>query len=143
MLIRLPTDREIMFYAINNAPSLILDCANPHMFYPHVNPDKFRETFVVPVDAIYRFRDTLMKADSFAESLNAGIIAITSYHRLYSYGDDEEKHNVLMHAEELIRKLAVKYAVVVKGLPLHPVQELTRCDDGYVFPVKFKEVLIL
>jgi len=107
---------ELIMHAIENTPSLILDCANyanPHLFYPFVNPDNFREVYVIPVDAIYRFRDTLKQAGQTAEKLRARCIVITTFDRLFSYDDPEENRNIIEHAWNIIDALSEKHEVLV------------------------------
>ena len=107
---------RLMMHALKNTPSLVIDCANcanPHIFYPYVSPEAFENTYVVPVDAIFRFRDTLKRAGAMAERLGAKTIVITAFDRLFSYDDEQENRDITVHAWEIIRKLAEHFDVVV------------------------------
>jgi hypothetical protein len=109
-------DRKLMLYALAHTPSLVLDCANSanlHALYPHASPEAFRQAHVITIDAIYRFRDALEGAGSWAERLEARTIVVTSYDRLFSYDDAVEKEHVLSQAWETIVRLSQRYDVVV------------------------------
>jgi hypothetical protein len=109
-------DSELMLYALSHQPSLVLDCANcadPHRFYPHVSPEQFKGTYIVSVDALYRFRDTVKRAASFADALGAKTIVVTTFDRLFTYHDEAENVDVLGHVWEMLATLGRKYTVVV------------------------------
>jgi len=109
-------DFSLVLYALKNPPSLIIDCANaanPHRFYPYVPYENFRQAFVVSVDAIYRYRDTLKNAEAIACSVGAVRIAITSHRYLFSYQDKAENRDVLKHCRDLIQVLSDKFEVSV------------------------------
>ena len=86
-------NHELILYALNNTPSLILDCANranPHRFYTQVPYENFKKCYVIPVDAIYRFRDTLKQTEEIANGLGVKCIVITYFGKLFDYGDKQE-----------------------------------------------------
>jgi len=116
MLKTIDDNFELVLHALKNPPSLILDCANvanPHRFYPYVPYENYRRTYVIAVDAIYRFRDTLKRADKIADSLGVRTIVITSFDKLFNYQDKEENANIIDHCQELIKKLGKEYDVHV------------------------------
>lgn len=107
---------ELMRYALAHVPSLVLDCANhanPHLFYPHVDPEAFRGTYIIAVDAIYRFRDAVKQAERSAKTVGAKTIVVTSFDKLFTYHDEEENREVISHVWELLQTLSQKYDVVV------------------------------
>jgi len=104
-------------YALNHPPSLVIDCANcanPHKFYTRAPYENFKKTYVIAVDAIYRFRDTLKSAGQIADKLGVKTIIITSYKYLYNFNDEEEVQDVIAHCKEIISELNKKYLVLVK-----------------------------
>jgi len=107
---------EIILYALDNVPSIILDCANaanPHRFFGKAPEENFRQAYVVPVDAIYRFRDTLKVAGNISRQHGAKVICITSFDYLFNYQDEEENKNVIEHCWELILQLDKEFTVVL------------------------------
>ena len=117
MLSTMDDNFELVLHALNNPPSLILDCANcanPHRFYPYVPYENYKRTYVISIDAIYRFRDTLKDTKKIAENLNVKTIVITSFDYLYAFGDDEEVDLVIEHCKELIMKLSKNLDVFMR-----------------------------
>jgi hypothetical protein len=109
-------DRRLIEYAVANAPSLILDCANKadlHRLYTSVDHEKLRQTYVIAVDAIYRFRDTVRDTGKYAERVGAKTVVITSYDHLYAFHDDKEEEEVIGHTWELIVRLSKEYDVAL------------------------------
>jgi len=109
-------DFKLVLHALKNPPSLIIDAgnsANPHKFYPYVPYENYKQTYVVAVDAIYRFRDTLKNTGEMANALGAKLIVITSFDYLFNYQDEAENRNVMEHVQELIAGLGKSHDLYV------------------------------
>lgn len=64
------TSQELINYALKNTPSLIIDCANaadPHTYFPYHDEECFENTYVLPVDLLYKFRDSLLQTQEFIQ----------------------------------------------------------------------------
>ncbi|MBN1385809.1 hypothetical protein JW968_02400 [Candidatus Woesearchaeota archaeon] len=96
--------------------SLILDCANcanPHSLFPEIPYEKFHDVFVLEVEIIYKFRDTLKEMDRIMQSIRAERLIVTPFDRLFYYDDEKERENVLEHAWELMKGISKRYDVYV------------------------------
>lgn len=109
-------DHHVIDLAIQNQPSLIIDCANkasPHSFFPQYLPENLNNVYVIEVDLIYSFRDVLKNAKRYVKELGAKLVVVTSFDYLFNYGDEEENREVLEHTWELMQELAREVDVVV------------------------------
>lgn len=121
MLRLIEKNDDLIIIALKNPPSLIIDAgnaANPHRFYNHM--ENFRSTYVVAVDAIYRFRDTLLHADDMAKKIGAGVIVVTHFDKLFNFQDDMENRDVLEHCREIITRLSGRYDIYVHEASFAP-----------------------
>jgi hypothetical protein len=118
-------NQELMRLAFENSPSLIVDCANcanPHSMFPSVTQEQLHGVYVLNAEAVYRFRDTLIKLPELISKLGVRYVVVTTIHSLFSYDDEEENHDILEHCWELMRKLG-ESSTVVAGVGSSPVQE--------------------
>lgn len=116
-------NRALLLYAFERTPALILDCANcanPHALFPKAPFEKFDSVFVVEIEVIYSFRDALKRVPLIAEQLEIRCIVITTFNRLFDYGDEREKHEIFEHSWELMKSISASYEVVVG---VHDAQE--------------------
>jgi hypothetical protein len=103
---------SLLPYAINNAPSLIVDCANcanPHVLFPFTQPEDMEHVFVVQAELIYKLRDTIKEIPELVKDINPKCIIVTAFDRLFHYDDSEENENVYEHAWELMKKYSKDY----------------------------------
>lgn len=99
---------KLVQYALEHTPSLILDCANvadPHLYYPYHDETAFEETYVIPIDLLYKFRDSLKSVDDFVVQKNIDVIVVTSYQRLFHYDNDIENELILQHCFDLLEQI--------------------------------------
>lgn len=104
---------RLMMLALRS-PSLVIDCANyanAHAFHPYSDLSNFLQVHVVTVEAIYRFRDSLVRAESFARKLGTRRIIITTFHRLFNYDDKDELEDVYEHCWSLMKDLSQEHEV--------------------------------
>jgi hypothetical protein len=115
---------KIIFDALEKEPTLVIDCANcanPHKYYPFVNSEVFRSTFVVEVEMLYKLRDVIKNAPKMARRIGVGSIFVTTFHRLFAYDNKEENKDVYEHAWILLSNLATEFNVLVG---VHEAQEV-------------------
>lgn len=111
---RKDVNRWLLYRALAHPPTLVLDCdncANPHVF--NVPAEAFTNIFVMQVDLIYTFRDTMLRLATVARTLGVRRIVITTHSHLFNYGNAEENENVLRHAWEEMRTLGTDHDVMV------------------------------
>jgi hypothetical protein len=109
-------NKEIFWYAFQNLPSIVLDCANtanPHSFYPEVSVEDLSQVYVISVDALYRFRDSLKYIPKLAKQIKPGSIIITSFEHLFNYDDKLEVKNINSEGWEIISGFAKDYLTYV------------------------------
>jgi len=102
----------LLKYAASHTPSLVVDCANvanPHPF--HLTEEILSNIFIVQAEVIYKFRDTLKAIPSMR--LDVSSIIITTFHRLFHYGDETENNEIFIHAWELMKRLSLTQNVLV------------------------------
>jgi hypothetical protein len=119
--------------AFDQTPSLIVDCANcadPHSLFPYIRQEQLHDVYVINAEAIYRFRDTIIRLPHWIRMLGIRKIIITTIDTLFSYDDDEENRAVLMHCWELLKKLGAKTKVMVavKKDSVHEAMARTYAD---------------
>lgn len=110
--------KELLLYAVDHTPSLIIDCANwanPHSLFGRVELDQLEQVYVVEVELLYKFRDILKKADELAEEVGAGTIVITPFNYLFNYQNEKENKKIIIHCLQIIKKLSDKYDVALDG----------------------------
>ena len=111
------TSQELINYALKNTPSLIIDCANaadPHTYFPYHDEECFENTYVLPVDLLYKFRDSLLQTQKFIQEKKIKVIVITSYSKLFHYNNNTENNLVLNHCFELMKELNKKTKVIIQ-----------------------------
>ncbi|MFH1511092.1 MAG: hypothetical protein ABIF10_05345 [Candidatus Woesearchaeota archaeon] len=109
-------NRNLLLYAVNNSPSLFIDCANcanPHSLFPLIDIDSLGGVYVMQAELIYTFRDVLKKAAVVAQSLKVNCIIITTFNGLFDYDDKLENKDVYAHCWELIKELSKTREVLV------------------------------
>ncbi|MBU1976143.1 MAG: hypothetical protein KKG59_07105 [Nanoarchaeota archaeon] len=107
---------QAMLYAFENAPALVIDCANfanPHRFSAHIPLEKLHEVFVVEVELIYTLRDALKIARKHLKELNAKTLIVTTFTYVFNYQDKRENAEIFLHAWELLAELGKDFDVLV------------------------------
>lgn len=125
-------DHYIIDAAIQNQPSLIIDCANkanPHSFFPHTLPEELHHVYVLEVDLLYVFRDVLKQTRHISNKLGASFIAVTRFEGLFHYGDEQENNAIIAHAWELLQELAQDHTVLIALGRKHADQAHQYCTE--------------
>jgi len=110
--------------AVELRPSFIIDCANcanPHNLFP-ISEEELSQVFVIEVEVLYMLRDALKNIPETAKKLGVNIIIVTSFHRLFDYGDEKENKDVYEHSWELMNQYSTKYDIIV-GIKKDSVHE--------------------
>lgn len=117
---RKQVNHKLMMLAFEQAPTLIVDCANvanAHAYFPYVPEEKFSAVYVMIVEAIYRLRDSIQHIPSFRLPIKT--VVITTHDRLFHYDNPDEVTQVILHACELANTLPYQvYIGVTKHIPL-------------------------
>jgi hypothetical protein len=109
-------NKELLLYAVEHAPSLLLDCANcadPQQLFPFVEPERFERVYVVEIEMLYLFRDVLKRARTLAREIGASCVVITPFSMLFSYDNEKENSDIFDQCWELVKELAKTHEVVV------------------------------
>jgi hypothetical protein len=123
----------LMRYAVEHAPSLIIDCANcanPHSLYPEFTMQELAKVYVMEAEMLYKFRDTLRRIAYTRPPVKT--IVITSVRHLFNYDDEIENKNLLEHCSVLIKYLSRKYRVIMAWDTQYGAKELyqTLCCES-------------
>jgi len=109
-------NKELLHFALEHTPSLVVDCANvanPHAFSAYIPVERFMDVFIMEVDLIYTFRDTVKRLRGLVDELGVHHIVITSFNHLFHYDDEEENKNILEHTWEMLSELGEHYEIHV------------------------------
>lgn len=109
-------NRWLLIYAVNNAPSLLIDCANcanPYSIFDFVEFESLDRVFVMQAEITYTFRDILRRALKIAGQIGARCIVITTFGSLYHYDDEDENRDIREEAWELMKEISLRYEVMV------------------------------
>jgi hypothetical protein len=123
-------NQRLLLYAAEHAPSLIIDCAN--CANPHALPF-FDGVFVVQSEMLYKFRDTLKHFSAIVRSLVINCVVITTFDRLFNYGNDEENIAVFEHIWELIPCLGYDVFIGICAGSIH--EDFARKHSGKIVEV--------
>lgn len=126
------SDYYVIDKALQNQPSLILDCANkanPHAFFPTILPEDMQTVYVMEIDLLYSFRDALKKTKQYAEELKTKTIVVTSFDHLFHYGDEEENEEIFKHAWELLSELSMHYKIYISISKKHTKLAKQYCTE--------------
>lgn len=102
-------DASLLIYALEHAPSLVIDCsnaANPHAFFPFVNFEKFKQVFVVQAELIYTYRDVFKEIPKFAKEVGTKTIIVTTSHRVFNYQDEKENSDIFRASWARMKELS-------------------------------------
>ncbi len=126
-------NRELMLFAAENTPSLILDCANcanPHALYPAIPEEKLDNVFVLEVELLYKLRDTLRRLPIMKKRFSLNLIVVTTIGTLINYGDEEENKEVMLYCWELLKKHSATCDIHVALAPGSAHEEASKqfCD---------------
>ena len=106
----------LLCLAAEHAPSLFVDCAdcaNPHIIFPRIAPEQLERVFVMQVDLIYSFRDAIKGLAMTANNMGARRIVISTFGRLFHYGDEAENNDILEHAWELLKDTSRTHDIII------------------------------
>jgi hypothetical protein len=99
----------LLQYAIDSAPSLIIDCSN---CADPTSIGAWDNVFVIEVELLYAFRDVLMKLPELINELGVDCVVITRLTHLFSYQNEIEDKQIGQHCLELIRELSKRYNIM-------------------------------
>jgi len=117
-------NRKLLIYAANHG-ALVIDAANaanPHTLHPEISEERFNNLEIIGCELLYKFRDILKTVKP------KGTLIVTTFDHLFNYQDDEENHNVLEHAWELMKNLAKRKNVIVGVSPKQRTYAEKYCD---------------
>jgi len=103
----------VVKYAVEQSPSLIVDCANAAdpIRLRLTNRVQLAQSRIIPAESLYRFRETLRVLPSL---INQGeLVAITAFHHLFGYDDEEENNNITLFSWQQLSALAMNTEVIV------------------------------
>jgi hypothetical protein len=106
----------ILSYAVKNKPALIIDCANCAnvlAIAPYVNVDELDKVFVIELEMLYKFRDTLLETEKTAKNLGVSLIVVTTIGRMFNYNDEYENKMINFQIWEILRELGEEFEVLV------------------------------
>jgi len=109
-------NHELLLYAFENVPCLVVDCANvanPHPFASRFPLELFHKVFVVEVELIYTLRDVLKRVPRHINELGLKCVVITSFNHLFNYQDEHENREIYLHAWELMKEISQSVDVFV------------------------------
>jgi hypothetical protein len=107
---------DLMSYAINNSPCIIVDCANVaniHKWFPFFPNADYDNIFVYEFELLYKFRDALIDLRETAIIHNVNNIIVTSMTHLFHYQNPSENHEIFVHIWELLKSLGEFFNVRV------------------------------
>jgi hypothetical protein len=113
---RYDVNKSLLKYAVENSPSLFIDCANcanPHKLFPQFQYEQLNDVYVMEVELLYTFRDVLKLLPKTADRLGTKTIIITTFGGLFNYDDTAENDDVLEHAWSIIRKIGKDYNIII------------------------------
>ena len=108
-------NRQLLLYAAKNTPCLVIDCANvanPHSLFPEVDLPVLEKIYVIELELLYKFRDTLLRVPSIMRNIGAKHIVVTTINHLFHYQDELENKNIMDHAWRLLKILSKRYTIV-------------------------------
>jgi hypothetical protein len=113
---RKTANKAAIIYALEHSPALVVDCsncANIHKFFPDHPQAKFDEVYVLELELLYKYRDTLLQVHNLAVSRGCRTIVVTSATHMMHYGDEGENLEMFTHIWENLQELGRMYDVVV------------------------------
>jgi len=123
-------NNQLMQYAAEYAPCLIIDCANyanPHAI--NIPFEKLHNIYVLNTDLLYKLRDTLHQVPLLMRKINAQTLIITPFTDLFHYQDKQENQNIYEHSWELLQFLGKTYTIFVGIAPDQEVFAQRHCDQ--------------
>ncbi len=113
-------NRQLLDYAAQRAPSLIIDCANvadPHKLYPRFSLNVLQNIYVIELELLYKFRDVLRYIDEYAIECGVKDIIVTTTDHLFHYQDEVENADIYEHAWEMLKQLGCRHNIVTGITP--------------------------
>ncbi len=101
------TNKAALKIAVSHQPSLFIDCsraANPYTIDVYT-PEQFRDVYVIEVEMLYKFRDTVRATPRFLKQTSASTLCITNTATLFDYDNDEENKAIRRNAGKRLRRL--------------------------------------
>ena len=117
------TNKALLDTAIKEAPSLLIDCsraANPYSIAGYA-PEDMRDVYVVEVEMLYKFRDTMRDLPRFLDDTGADTVIVTDTSTLFDYDNGEENRVIRGNAGKRLRYLARTHTVYVAN----------PCENGF------------
>lgn len=111
-------DHELVAYALQRTPSLIVDCANVcdvTKWFSRFPDADLERVFVYEMEMLYKFRDALQHVKAAAEERAVKTIVVTSMSRLFHYQNAVENSEVYCHAWETLKELGETFDVRVSA----------------------------
>jgi hypothetical protein len=108
-------NKALLTIAVDNQPSLFIDCsqaANPYTIDAYT-PEQFRDVYVLEVEMLYKFRDTVRAIPRFLNQTNASTLCVTDTATLFDYDNDEENKAIRRNAGKRLRRLGQDIKVYV------------------------------
>jgi len=106
----------LLLYALGNAPSLVIDCANcadPHSLFPYVQEEDFEEVYVIEIELLYLLRDVLKRTRKIAEERHLKCIVIPTFDYLFAYDNKEENKEIFSQCWEMVKELSKSYDILI------------------------------
>ena len=107
---------QLMFKALEQEPTLVIDCANSanaQEYKAFVDEESFKSTYVVEVDLIYKFRDTIRNIPTMARRVGVNTIIVTTFNRLSTLESEGKNQEIFEHAWVLLSELSTQHTVIV------------------------------
>lgn len=102
------TNKILLRLALENRPSLLVDCsraANPYSIkIPRSH--RMREVYVVEVEMLYKYRDTIKALPLFLQQTRAKTVIVTATDTLFDYSSSEETRMIKRNAKKRLQYVA-------------------------------------
>lgn len=111
------TNLQLMNYAVENTPCLVIDCANcanPHAL-PFLSYEKLSQIYLLEVDLIYVYRDIIRMLRQIAKECNTKKIIITTG-VLFNYQDGYENKKIYEQTWEMLKSMQ-GYDILIGLIP--------------------------
>lgn len=109
------TNKALLDTAIKEAPSLLIDCsraANPYSIGGYT-PEDMQEVFVVEVEMLYKFRDTIREIPRFLRETGATTVLVTDTTTLFDYDNEGENAMIRSNAGKRLQYLSQSHDVYI------------------------------
>jgi len=97
LLIRIRQE-DIVELVLEKTPCLVIDCStfmDPHKFFGKADIKDLKKIFIVEVEMLYKYRDTINNLEDLIKEVKPRRIIITRIHHLFNYQDEFENKIIL------------------------------------------------